>query len=113
MSEVSVSINGKRYRIACDDGQEAHITRLARYIDQRVGELVASVGPQVGEAQLLVMASLLIADELSDAYSKLEGRPEALPDDGKDAEAAALATGQTIESLAKRVEAIAEGLKRP
>ena len=71
MASVNVTINGRSYQIACDDGQEAHLKRLGNYIDKRIAELVASVG-QIGDARLLVMASLLIADEMSDAYSKLE-----------------------------------------
>ena len=71
MTLVTVTINGRDYEVACDDGQEAHLSRLGTYVDKRIGELVAAVG-QVGEARLLVMASLLLADELSDAYSALE-----------------------------------------
>ena len=72
----SVALSGScsvatRAQIACDDGQEAHLKRLGNYIDKRIAELVASVG-QIGDARLLVMASLLIADEMSDAYSRLE-----------------------------------------
>ena len=61
MAQVDVAINGKSYRIACDDGQEEHLLQLAAFVDQRVQELAASVG-QIGDARLLVMASLLISD---------------------------------------------------
>lgn len=71
MAQVSVRINGRHYQVACEDGQEAHLQKLASYIDERVSELVHDVG-QVGDARLLVMASLLIADELADAYDELE-----------------------------------------
>jgi cell division protein ZapA len=71
MAQVSVRINGRHYQVACEDGQEAHLQKLAAYIDERVAELVRDVG-QVGDARLLVMASLLIADELADAYDELE-----------------------------------------
>ena len=71
MASVNVTINGRVYQIACYDGQEAHLKRLGGYIDKRIAELIASVG-QIGDARLLVMASLLIADEMSDAYSRLE-----------------------------------------
>ena len=64
MAQVDVTINDRSYRIACDDGQDVHVTQLADYVDRRVQELVSAVG-QVGDARLLVMASLLIADELS------------------------------------------------
>ena len=71
MSQITVVVNGRKYDIACDDGQEAHLTRLAQYIDRRVDELIAAVG-QVGDARLLVMASLLVADELSEVYTELD-----------------------------------------
>lgn len=71
MAQVSVRVNGRHYQVACEDGQEAHLEKLGAYIDQRVSELVKDVG-QVGDARLLVMAALLIADELADAYNELE-----------------------------------------
>ena len=43
MAQVTVSINDRKYTVACDDGQEAHLTRLGGYIDRRVSELVAAV----------------------------------------------------------------------
>ena len=66
MAQVDVAINGKSYKIACDDGQEDHLLELASSVDQRVRQLASSVG-QVGDARLLVMACLLISDELSEA----------------------------------------------
>ncbi|MBI1986071.1 MAG: cell division protein ZapA, partial [Rhodospirillales bacterium] len=49
MAQLTVSINGRNYQVACDDGQEAHLSRLGTYVDNRVKELVAAVG-QVGDA---------------------------------------------------------------
>ena len=115
MAQVTVSLNGRRYDIACDDGQEEHLTRLASYVDKRVTELVASVG-QVGEARLLVMASLLVADELADTYAKLDalradpaaGGGGTDPEGQREADAAA---ASEIEDLARRVEDVADRLK--
>ena len=115
MAEVSLTINGRSYTVACDDGQEAHLQHLAGHIDQRVGDLVESVG-QLGEPRLLVMASLLIADELSDAYAHIseleDGRstptPEATPDPAPDPAAV-----EALESCANRLEAIADRLEEP
>lgn len=110
MAQVDVTINGREYRIACDDGQENHLLRLASYIDKRVGELVAAVG-QVGDARLLVMTSLLIADELSDAYSERN----ALKDTVEGAAArldAEERLGVGIDAIAQRIEDIAERLER-
>lgn len=70
MSQVSIAINGRDYTIACDDGQEDHLTRLSDYLNNRIGEIIADVG-QVGDARLLVMLGLLIADELSDSHAEL------------------------------------------
>ncbi|MGY9017852.1 MAG: cell division protein ZapA [Alphaproteobacteria bacterium] len=108
MAQVDVAINGKSYRIACDDGQEDHLLQLAAFVDQRIQELVASVG-QVGDARLLVMASLLISDELSETFSNLNS-----VDDNGAVDAAAEAEqvlAQTTEALAQRIELIAEKLE--
>ena len=119
MSQISIMINGRDYSIVCDDGQEKHLTRLSEYLDRRVTELVASVG-QIGDARLLLMVGLLIADELSDAYAELAvARGEASDETiarmranekvgfsgGEDAAVNAL------ESLSERVEAIAARLE--
>ena len=110
MAQVSVTINGRRYQIACEDGQEAHLARLGAYVDKRIGELVASVG-QVGDAQLLVMASLLIADELSDAYAEAEALRAA--DEGAATRLEAEESlGAAIDTLAGRIETVAERLKQ-
>ncbi|MGH6661926.1 MAG: cell division protein ZapA [Rhodospirillales bacterium] len=109
MAQLMVSINDRNYKVACDDGQEAHLSRLGTYVDNRVKELVAAVG-QVGDARLLVMVSLLLADELSDAYSSLG---VAQSDEGV---AAALNAEEElsaeIENLAARIENIAERLEQ-
>lgn len=109
MAHVTVSINGRQYQVACDDGQEAHLARLGKYVDNRVSELVAAVG-QVGDARLLVMVSLLLADELSDAYSEIEtvktkseGAARILETEERIA--------STIENIAARIETVAAGLE--
>ena len=110
MPQVEIAINGRRYQIACDEGQEEHLARLGRQVDERVRGLVASVG-QVGERRLLVMASLLIADELSEASAALDRRGDGAARDGEaggDADALAAA----LESAAARIDDIAAGLER-
>lgn len=111
MAQVSLTINGRKYQIACDNGQEAHLSRLGAYVDKRVSELAAAVG-QIGDARLLVMVSLLVADELSDAYAKMEVLRAA--DKGAAARLEAEETiGANIEKLALRIENIAETLELP
>ncbi len=108
MAKVAVTINGRKYDIACDDGQEAHLARLARYVDKRVDELVAAVG-QVGDARLLVMASLLVADELSEVYSELDN----VRNERRGAASGAGSMALTdLDRLANRIEGIAERLER-
>ena len=108
MSQVSVTVNGKAYVLTCGQGEEQHLARLARAVDQRIAEIVASAG-QVGEARLLLVAALMATDELWDATRQIE----ALRELGNPAtyEKADPAIGSEIETLAERIEAIAERLK--
>ena len=114
MGQVAVTINGRSYEVACDDGQEDHLVRLASYIDKKMAELVTSVG-QIGDTRLLVMSALLLADELSEAYSELaalRGDDDEVPH-GRVPESTVnetLVTG--IDTLAQRVEDIAARLER-
>ena len=72
MGQVNITVNNRTYQVACDDGQEAHLSRLGDYVNKRIDQLIASVG-QVGESRLLVMVSLLLADELSDIHAQSSG----------------------------------------
>ncbi len=103
MAEVTLFLNGRGYRIACADGQEPHIEKLGRYIDGKVQELVNQSG-QIGDARLLAMASLMIADELAEARGGIDGTSAGA---AKPAEAAA----QAIEAVAKRIDALAARLE--
>lgn len=75
MAVVNVMVNGRAYTIACDDGEEDHLRELASHVDGRVRELLSSVG-QVGDSRLILMAALLITDDLLDAQSKLKVHKE-------------------------------------
>lgn len=107
MAQVTVTINGRSYQIACDDGQEEHLLQLAAYIDKRVGELTAAMG-QIGDTRLLIMTSLLIADELADAYGALD-REKARS--ARTSPSAEEAVADGIEALAARIEEIAARLE--
>lgn len=117
MSQISITINGRDYSIVCDDGQENHLSRLAEYLDRRVAELVESVG-QIGDARLLLMVGLLIADELSDAYAELAiARGEADGDMlARLNETKAVQIGDDVatvlEAASERIEAIAARLEQ-
>ena len=110
MAQVSLTVNGRAFAITCDDGQETRIRRLGQYVDAKVAEFVGSVG-QVGEARLLLLAALVIADELADANEALrQGRSGARAADAESA-VAADAAASDIHGIAKRVEAIAARLE--
>jgi hypothetical protein len=76
VAQVSFVINGRPYDVACGDGEEEHLRELAEYVDQTVQKLVASVG-QVGDARLLVMASLMIKSSTS--WNPVPGRGAMAP----------------------------------
>src|SRR5690242_4224306 len=70
MGQVVVKVNGREFPLSCADGQEPRIRRLAQYVDAKVGEFTKAIG-QVGEARLLLLAAIIISDELSDANEAL------------------------------------------
>jgi cell division protein ZapA len=65
MAQVTIRINGYAYTVGCEDGQEAHLEQMAAEIEQRINS-IKSIGGQSGEARLLMLAALLLADELHD-----------------------------------------------
>ena len=105
MAQVTLTINGRKYDISCDNGEEPHLTQLAEYVDRRVGELVAKVG-QVGDARLLVMTSLLVADELSEVYSELDSVRDKKSNDPQNT-----FEKNDLELMMARIDSIAEKLK--
>jgi cell division protein ZapA len=71
MAQVTVMIDGKAYRMACEAGQEGHLTDLANQFDQYVGHLKSQFG-EIGDLRLTVMAGIMITDEMSDLRRKIE-----------------------------------------
>jgi cell division protein ZapA len=65
MAQLTVKINGYAYTVACEDGQEAHLQEMARQVEERIERLKALSGAS-GEGRMLVLAALLMADELHD-----------------------------------------------
>jgi cell division protein ZapA len=70
MAQVTVEVNGRPYAVGCEDGQEQHLLDLARMFDQQVRHVSADMG-QLGDTRLFLMGALLLADELSDAKTRL------------------------------------------
>ena len=71
MPEISVNINDQDYAIVCDPGEENHLKNLSSRIDDKVRELTKRFG-KIGETRLMVMASLIISDEIYELNKKIQ-----------------------------------------
>ena len=108
MGQITIDVNEQKYTIACRDGEEERLTTLGEYVDSKAAELTASLG-QVGETRILLMAALLIADELHEAMDRLaKSRSAEAEGAGVRAEAGAAAL---LVDAAKALEGIAEELE--
>jgi cell division protein ZapA len=77
MSHINVTINGRQYRMACEEGQEVRLLKLAESLESRVDELRGKFG-EIGDARLTVMAALTVCDELLDANQRMRTLEEEL-----------------------------------
>ena len=116
MAQVNVTIGGRVYRMACDDGQEDHLMRLARDLDQKFAQLREAFG-EIGDTRLAVMAAIMVADELSEARRRIraleqenEGLQETRLAAADRIEAAERMGAQSIEKAAERIERLAHAL---
>jgi cell division protein ZapA len=116
MSQVTVTINGRQFRMACEDGQESHLLRLAADLDQRIERLRGTFG-EIGDTRLTVMAALTVADELADTTGRLRRLEEEMARlqdarvaaaDRSDATQAAVAAA--LNSAAERIEQVTKAL---
>ena len=97
MGQVSFTVNDHPYQLACEDGQEERLETLAQVIDQKVVDLVDTLG-HVGQDRLLLMASILLLDEASEQLTGENGA-------GKDQ--------PILLEAARRIEAVAAQLETP
>ncbi len=110
MAQVTLRINGYAYTLGCQDGEEEHLLAMANEVERRI-ESVKAVAGQSGEARMLVMASLMMADDLFDLRSRLteaEAAQPSVPEAKPDPKLA-----RKLNRMAKRAEDIAEGLEHP
>ena len=104
MPQVTLRINGYAYTVGCKDGEEEHLLAMAAELDRRIEHVKAGAG-QSGESRMLVMAGLLMADEVFELRQKLvtsEARSQA---------EGAARLGRRLNKVAKRAEEIAAGLE--
>jgi cell division protein ZapA len=107
MPTIEVLVNGRRHAVQCGAGEESRVRQLASYVDRRIADL-ARGQTQVGDARLLLMASLVVADELSDAFDEIKRLRASLEEQGGGSEGDAAAM---LEKAAQRIEAIAAELE--
>ncbi len=118
MAQVTVKINGYSYTVGCEDGQEQHLLSMAEQVESRIDSIKA-LGGSSGEARLLVLATLLMADELHDMRIELEGlrgnaaRSATARKDREGAPKPDAEITRKLGRLAVRAEEIAAGLEHP
>jgi cell division protein ZapA len=118
MTQVTVTINGRQFRMSCEDGQETHLLRLAQELDGRIDMLRARFG-EIGDTKLTVMAALTISDELSETAARLRRVEEemTLMQDARlasaeHAQATQNAISAALNSAAERIERLTKSLNQ-
>ena len=112
MAQVTIKLNGYSYTVGCEDGQEQHLTAMAGQVENRI-ESIKALGGSSGEARVLVLTALLMADELYDLRIEMEGLRNAGP---PPAPAPGKGNGEMnrrVKRLAARAEQIAADLEGP
>jgi cell division protein ZapA len=118
MAQINVTINGRQFRMACENGEEARLTRLAEQLDGRIRQLRASFG-EIGDTRLTVMAALALADELSEVKERLrrlEPEPATLQEasvvSADHAQATQAAVVAALNAAAERIESLTRQLNQ-
>ncbi len=118
MNHINVTINGRQYRMACEEGQEARLMRLAESLQSRVEDLRGKFG-EIGDQRLTVMAALTACDELLDANARLEKLEQELASlrdvrvaAGDRARATQVAVANALNAAAERIEKTTQVLNR-
>jgi len=116
MAQVTVTIDGKQYRMACDEGQEEHLTDLASRFDRYVTHLKGSFG-EIGDQRVTVMAGIMVMDELSELQKRVRGMESEIATLRKTRDDALLkadkneaAMSSALSNLAGRMESLATKL---
>ena len=105
MPQISVTIDGRKYRLACNEGEEARLESLAGMIDEKIGEMRTAFG-EIGDQRLVIMAALTIADNLAEARDEAAAQRKRSDEAEERAQAMALSLdelGSRLESLVARL----------
>jgi len=106
VAEIEVKVNGRSYRLACEDGEEDHLLQLVEHIDNHAKNLAKSA-PRASDAQLMLMAGLMVGDELSDALDRVEEFEVGARAQARAEQSTGTAAQAVLESAAKRIEELA------
>ena len=108
MGRVSLDINGRKYAMGCEDGEEERLVRLGQKLDDRVTQMANQFG-QIGDLRLLVMAGITMMDEVEDTMENLDKRVDARAAGlRKELDAATRATAKSETDAAKALNDAAE-----
>ena len=110
MGQVSVTLNGRTYRLECGEGEETHLIALAEYLGSHVDTMKRKFG-QVGDDRLILMASLLVTDEFWELRRQMQELKTSLAEARRDRSVADESTKSVQADLAQRVSAVAERLE--
>ena len=111
MSHVNVTINGRQYRMACEEGQEIRLLKLAESLEGRIEMLRGKFG-EIGDARLTVMAALTVCDELVDAGARIRSLEEEL-NSLRDVRTSAIDRAKATQAaVANALNAAAERIER-
>ena len=111
MHHVNVTINARQYRMACEEGQEARLLRLAESQESRIQSLRGKFG-EIGDARLTVMAAITVCDELLDSGQRIRALEEELNTLRDVRAAAADRARQTQTAVANALHAAADRIER-
>jgi cell division protein ZapA len=111
MSHINVTINGRQYRMACEEGQEVRLLKLAESLEARVEQLRGKFG-EIGDQRLTVMAALTVCDELLDAGARIRNLEQELNNLRDVRSAATDRARQTQTAVANALNAAAERIER-
>jgi len=110
MPHVTVNIGGRPYRLACGEGEEAHLEQLARMVEAKIEGFRGSFG-EIGDQRITVMAAISLADELVESERQLAAARQEIQllrnmefAQQTTAESWIAITADSLESVAKRIE---------
>jgi cell division protein ZapA len=112
MAQLAVTVSGRVYRVACDEGEEARLGDLAQLVDAKISGMRVRFG-EIGDQRLTIMAAITLADEWSEAnervraleaeLAKLKGHAAVVPEWADKIAVSLSEAAQRIEHVAQEL----------